>query len=171
MIGGGDSGKTTILEAIAMLFHPGSGITLTEADYFERKTEQGFSIEAVIEVGKEFDFSSGTRTYWPWEWDGQNAVQPSGDPDDIPEAQTPVFRVLLSADAEFDLSWEVLQPDETTSHFPVGLRRSIGVVKLTSDDKNDRDLPLEPQSSFVRTSRNLFRAKSLKHSCSTKMIR
>ncbi|MDQ8188479.1 AAA family ATPase [Pelagicoccus sp. SDUM812002] len=150
IIGGGDSGKTTILEAIAMLFHPGSSLTLTEADYFERKTEAGFSIEAVVEVKDGFEFSSGTKTFWPWEWDGENAIQPTGEPEDIPVLQIPVFRVLLTATADFDLSWEILQPDETTNHFPVGLRRSIGVVKLTSDDKNDRDLRLVYGSALDR---------------------
>ena len=150
IVGGGDSGKTTILEAVALLFQPSNSFTLTEADYFERKTEEGFTIEAVIQVSNGFEFSSGNKTYWPWEWDGSNAVQPTGDPEDVPDAQTPVFRVLVTADAEFDVSWEVIQPDESLAHFPVSLRRSIGVVKLTSEDKNDRDLRLVYGSALDR---------------------
>ena len=142
VIGGGDCGKTTLLEAIGLLFHPGNSVTLNEADYFERKTEDGFSIEAVIAVADGFDLSSATKTYWPWEWDGTNAVQPQVDLEIAPDVQVPVFRVLVSANSDFDLSWEIIQPNDNHSHFSVGSRRRIGVVKLTGEDKNDRDLRL-----------------------------
>ena len=150
IIGGGDCGKTTLLEAVGLLFHPSNSLALTEADYFKRNTEEGFEIEAVISVSEDFDFSSGSKTFWPWEWDGSNAIQPQAEADEIPEVQIPVYRVRVSASSDFDLSWEIIQPDETTDHFSVGLRRQIGLVKLTGDDKNDRDLRLVYGSALDR---------------------
>ncbi|MEM9222185.1 MAG: AAA family ATPase, partial [Pseudomonadota bacterium] len=150
IVGGGDTGKSTILEAVSFLFYPGSGVSLTEADYFNRKTGEGFEIEAVVEPDEGFEFVSGKKAFWPWEWNGTDAVQPTGDPENIPEPQTPVFRIVVTADTDFDVAWEIIQPDETRDHFPVGLRRSIGVVKLTSDDKNDRDLRLVYGSALDR---------------------
>ena len=77
-------------------------------------------------------------------------MQPTGDPENIPDPQVPVFRIVVSADTDFDISWEIIQPDETRDHFPVGLRRSVGVVKLTSDNKDDRDLRLVYGSALDR---------------------
>lgn len=150
VIGGGDCGKTTLLEAIGLLFHPSNSLTLTEADYFKRNTEDGFEIEAVISISEDFDFSSGSTTFWPWEWDGENAIQPQSEADEIPEVQFPVYRVRVCASVDFELSWEIIQPDDTAGHFSVGLRRQIGLVKLTGDDKNDRDLRLVYGSALDR---------------------
>ncbi|TYO64551.1 hypothetical protein FXV83_21355 [Bradyrhizobium hipponense] len=48
ILGGGDVGKTAILEAIALLFSPVNPTTLSEPDYHDRDIEAGFSIEAVL---------------------------------------------------------------------------------------------------------------------------
>ncbi|MBK8631911.1 MAG: hypothetical protein IPN84_17555, partial [Sphingomonadales bacterium] len=44
LLGGGDVGKTTILEAIALLLNPTNASTLSDADYWQRKYEDGFKI-------------------------------------------------------------------------------------------------------------------------------
>lgn len=67
IIGGGDAGKTTILESMGLLFHPGSNFNLTESDYFQRRLDDGFRIEAILSVSDDFDFSGGDKAYWPWE--------------------------------------------------------------------------------------------------------
>ena len=51
LVGPGDTCKSTILEAIAALLTPASNVYLSEFDYFRRKTDNGFSIEAAIAVG------------------------------------------------------------------------------------------------------------------------
>ena len=50
------------------------------------------------------------------------------------------------------LSWltKSLQPDGTTDNFPVALRRTIGLVRLSGDDRNDRDLRLVQGSALDR---------------------
>ncbi len=160
ILGGGDSGKTTILEAIGLLFSPVNSLTLSETDFWQRISEDEFCIVATISVSDDFEFSSGTKTYWPWEWNGQKAVLPTSDSDEPSEQQTPVFKVSLTANSDFELLWEIIQPNDEREHFPVGLRRKIGVVKLTSEDKNDRDLRLVYGSALDRLlSDNTLRSK------------
>lgn len=150
ILGGGDCGKSTILAALGLLFRPSGTFPITEADFWNRKSADGFSIEATIYVSDDFEFSSGTKIYWPWEWDGKNSVLPAAEADEVPEPQCPVFKVAVSASADYDLAWEIVQPDNSREHFPVGLRRKIGLVELTSDDRNDRDLRLVYGSALDR---------------------
>lgn len=160
ILGGGDCGKSTILEALGLLFTPSGHRSLTESDFWNKNSEKGFSIEATISVADDFEFSSGTKIYWPWEWDGDNPVLPAADLDEVPEAQSPVFKVAVSATGDYELSWEIAQPDGSREHFPVGLRRKIGLVELTSDDRNDRDLRLVYGSALDRLiSDNSLRSK------------
>ncbi len=160
ILGGGDCGKSTILEALGLLFTPSSTRSLTESDFWNKKSEDGFSIEATIYVSDDFKFSSGTKIYWPWEWDGANPVLPAAEADEVPETQSPVFKVAVSATGDYELSWEIVQPDGSREHFPVGLRRKIGLVELMSDDRNDRDLRLIYGSALDRLiSDNSLRSK------------
>ena len=160
ILGGGDCGKSTILDAIGLLFNPSGYITLTEADFWNKNSDDGFCIEASIQVSDDFEFSSGTKIYWPWEWDGENPTLPSTEEDEVPDAQTPVFQVAVQATGNFDLSWEIVQPDGSREHFPIGLRRKIGLVELTSNDRNDRDLRLVSGSALDRLiSENSLRSK------------
>ena len=140
VIGGGDSGKSTLLDAIGLLFHPSNSKNLIGSDYYNRKIEEGFEIEAVISVSDDFEFSSGSKMFWPWEWDGENSIQPVIDEEDTHEIQQPVYRVVVSGSSDLELKWGVIQPDGSRDHFSVGARRQVGLVSLTSEDNHDRDL-------------------------------
>ena len=160
ILGGGDCGKSTILEALGLLFTPSGNRSLAESDFWNKKSDSGFSIEATIYVSDDFEFSSGTKIYWPWEWDGDNPVLPAAEADEVPDAQSPVFKVAVSATGDYELSWEIVQPDGSREHFPVGLRRKFGLIELTSDDRNDRDLRLVYGSALDRLiSDNSLRSK------------
>lgn len=50
VLGGGDVGKTTILDAIGLLLSPVSPSTVAETDYFRRGVADGFEIEAVMSL-------------------------------------------------------------------------------------------------------------------------
>src|SRR4051812_21346529 len=50
ILGGGDAGKTTILDAIALLFSPSNANTVGESDCYRRKVDAGFVIEAVVDL-------------------------------------------------------------------------------------------------------------------------
>lgn len=51
ILGAADGGKSTVLEAIALLFSSAPNFGLSEFDYHNRDIDAGFSIEAVVSVG------------------------------------------------------------------------------------------------------------------------
>lgn len=50
LLGGGVVGKTTVLEAIALLLSPFNAVMLTDADYWRREIKNEFCIEAVMSL-------------------------------------------------------------------------------------------------------------------------
>jgi putative ATP-dependent endonuclease of OLD family len=149
ILGGGDVGKTTILEAIALLFSPVNPTTLSDPDYHDRDIEAGFSIEAVLSLPVGAGMSSQMKPSWPWEWSGEEAAVPALEHDGKP-ASEPVYRVRVRGTEDLELAYEIVQPDGSADSFPVALRRAIGLVRLSGDDRNDRDLRLVQGSALDR---------------------
>jgi putative ATP-dependent endonuclease of OLD family len=149
ILGGGDVGKTTILDAVALLLNPTNSVLLSDADYFSRAAEEEFCIEAVMTLPASTGISHESKTSWPWEWDGKDLVVP--DPDQPPTTPSdPVYRIRVRGTAEFDLAYEIVHPNEDISAFGVTVRRRIGLVRLGGDDRNDRDLRLVQGSALDR---------------------
>ena len=149
ILGGGDVGKTTILEAIALLLSPVNPTTLSDPDYYDRRIEAGFSIEAVLSLPPGVGMSSQMKLSWPWEWTGEEASVPTLEHDGRPVGE-PVYRVRVRGTEDLELAYEIVQPDGSADSFPVALRRSIGLVRLSGDDRNDRDLRLVQGSALDR---------------------
>jgi putative ATP-dependent endonuclease of OLD family len=61
-----------------------------------------------------------------------------------------VYKFRVSGTSELELLWDIVQPDDSTNHLSVGIRRSIGVVQLNSDSRSDRDLRLVYGSALDR---------------------
>lgn len=153
ILGGGDVGKTTVLEAIALLFSPTNSFVVSENDYWDRLHADGFEIEAVIAPGTAVDFSTQKNFAWPWHWDGKDAVMPADPGDDKkaePVAGDPVFRVRVRGAEDLELIWEMLQPSGDAEHFSVAVRRKIGLIRMAAEDRNDRDLRLVYGSALDR---------------------
>ncbi|MDS4074839.1 MAG: AAA family ATPase [Candidatus Accumulibacter sp.] len=152
ILGGGDVGKTTVLEAIALLLSPSNASVLSESDYWQRDSTQEFVIEAVMILPESSGISTQHNFPWPWAWDGQDAVAPaaSDDGDDMPAPVDPVYRVRVRGTAELELVWEIVQPHDEADHFSVAVRRKIGLVRLSADERNDRDLRLVYGSALDR---------------------
>jgi putative ATP-dependent endonuclease of OLD family len=139
ILGGGDVGKTTILDAIGLLLNPTNFTTLSDFDYFGRKVDEGFSIEATIALAPEIG-GQHQKPAWPWEWNGKEATVPSIDgAEEVGEA---VIICRARGTPELDLVHEIVQPNGDTDPFHLSFRRSIGTVRLSGDDRNDRDLRL-----------------------------
>ena len=68
LLGGGDVGKTTILEAIALLLNPTNATTLSDADYWQRRHQEGFEISAVMALPLSCGIVDQRQPAWPWEW-------------------------------------------------------------------------------------------------------
>ncbi|UNK42456.1 hypothetical protein MNO14_16235 [Luteimonas sp. S4-F44] len=140
ILGGGDVGKSTLLEAVWLLLYPTNGFVLSDTDYFNRIVEDELFVEAVMSLPESTGIHDQSWAAWPWEWDGENAVLPDQDTDG--PTRDPVYRVRVRGTAESDLAYEVVQPDGSVAPFSTGLRRRIGLVRLAADDRSDRDLRL-----------------------------
>lgn len=151
VLGGGDVGKSTVLEAVALLLSPSNATVVSESDYWKRDSTQEFVIEAVMSLTADTGISSMNNFSWPWTWNGNDAVVPSAsEVDDMPPADDPVYRVRVRGTTELDLVWEIVQPHDAADHFSVSVRRKIGLVRLSADEKNDRDLRLVYGSALDR---------------------
>jgi putative ATP-dependent endonuclease of OLD family len=93
--------------------------------------------------------SSQMKPWWPWEWTGEEAAVPALEHDGK-LAGEPVYRVRVRGTEDLELAYEIVQPDGSADSFPVALRRAIGLVRLSGDDRNDRDLRLVQGSALDR---------------------
>lgn len=149
ILGGGDVGKTTILDAIGLLLSPTNAATLADTDYHRRNIEAGFSIEAIVSLPAESGINRQTKPSWPWDWSGSDAVVPSIDGDDAIKGE-PVYRLRVRGTEDLELAYEIVQPDGNADNLSVSLRRAIGLVRLSGEDRNDRDLRLVQGSALDR---------------------
>lgn len=149
IIGGGNVGKSTILDAIGLLLGPTNSTIVTDTDYWRRAPEAEFLIEAVMRLPAGTGINDQRKSAWPWHWDGEDAQQPDMEAEAGAE-QDPVYIVRVRGTADCDLAYEIRQPGGEIDHFPVGVRRSIGLVRLAGDDRNDRDLRLIQGSALDR---------------------
>jgi putative ATP-dependent endonuclease of OLD family len=149
LLGGGDVGKSTILDAIAMLLSPTNTITLSDADYWQRRHEDGFEIAAAMALPLSCGIVEQRKASWPWEWSSDGPKVPSLEANDG-QPLDPVFCVRVCGTPDFELQYEICQPDDSVDHFPVSVRRNIGIVRLGGDDRNDRDLRLIQGSALDR---------------------
>jgi putative ATP-dependent endonuclease of the OLD family len=147
ILGGGDVGKTTILDAISLLLSPTNPATLSDAEYYLRDLVGGFSIAAVMKLD-DAAINQQRKPSWPWEWNGNSPVVPSlGEAAPVGE---PVYVFRVTGTPDLELNYEVIQPSGDTDHLGVGLRRAIGLVRLSGDDRNDRDLRLVQGAALDR---------------------
>jgi putative ATP-dependent endonuclease of OLD family len=165
ILGGGDVGKTTILDAIALLLSPTNPNVVPDTDYYGRQEENGFIIDAVISLPDDSKINNLLKAAWPWDWDGEKPTVPTIDGDGTQAHNEPVYWLQVTGTPELDLVYEVKQPDGTSESMPVALRRQLGPVRLSSDDRNDRDLRFVQGSALDR----LLSDKTLRSRLSSKL--
>jgi putative ATP-dependent endonuclease of the OLD family len=104
ILGGGDVGKTTILDAVGLLLSPTNSTTLSDTDYYNRNIDNGFVIEAILALPPETGISTQTKPAWPWNWNGSEAVVPNTDGDAGSNTE-PVYRLRVRGTADLDLAY------------------------------------------------------------------
>lgn len=153
ILGGGDVGKTTLLEAVALLLSPSYTLVPSEADYWQRKSDDEFCIRAVLSLPSSSDITQQRKLALPWAWNGTDAVTPpvpaDGD-DDMALPAQPVYCFQVRGTAELEIKWEIVHPNDEVDILSAALRRQIGVVRLSGDERNDRDLRLVYGSALDR---------------------
>ena len=130
ILGGGDVGKTTILDAISLLLSPTNSASVLDSDYNLRDEEAEFCIEAVIALPSGGGINQLTKASWPWNWNGQDAIVPAHDEGSDPPGEE-VYKLRVRGTADLELSYEIVQPSGMTETLPVSFRRAIGLVPIT----------------------------------------
>jgi putative ATP-dependent endonuclease of OLD family len=139
VLGAADGGKSTILEAIALLFSAVPNYGLSEFDYYDRNLEMGFSIQAVlsfadIDVMRDEGFPAPPMQGW---LDGKLTDLP----DEAGAEAVLVCRLTGTADQE--TRYEVIGAGgEIRAPFSRAMRRRIGLARLGVADRGDRDIRL-----------------------------
>jgi putative ATP-dependent endonuclease of the OLD family len=139
IVGPGDSCKSTILEAIGALLSPAPNINISEFDYYRRKIEKGFQIEAALAVGDASMLKTDRFPLPPL--CGWREGQLTDLPDENGAEAVIVCRLTGTPDQE--AVYEVIgADDETRVPFSRALRQRIGLMRLGIADRWDRDLRL-----------------------------
>ena len=133
ILGGGDVGKTTVLDAIALLLSPTNAVSVSDTDYYLRDVDAGFVIEGVFTLPLESGINDQLKPSWPWEWNGTETVVPGADGEGV--KGEPVYSLRVRGTEDLELSYEIVQPDGTADMLPVALRRAIGLVRLGGDNR------------------------------------
>lgn len=148
LIGSGDTCKSSLFDALALVLAPFSAQRVSDLDYYARDIASGFEITATF-LGESLPASHTQRPLWPWLWNGTRAVLPEiGKPatSDMPAC----IRLRCSASDSMELEYNILQPDDTLESVPRELRRALAPVRLTGDDRSERDLRLVYGSALER---------------------
>ncbi len=154
IVGGGDVGKTAILDAIGLILSPTNPSVVPDTDYYLREDKEGFAIEAVVSLPAASGINQLIKPSWPWDWNGAEPVTPSIAEDAVGHDR-PVYRLRVRGTDELELAYEIVQPDGNTEALRIALRRQIGLVRLSGDDRNDRQNrpPLPSSGSSPRPGR------------------
>jgi hypothetical protein len=147
ILGGGDVGKTTILDAIGLLLSPTNPATLADTDYHGRMIDSGFVIEGIVSLPSESGVNQQTKPTWPWNWNGSDAVVPSIDGEDGVTAE-PVYRLRVRGTEDLELVYEIVQPDGNTDVYrwacagASALFASAATIAMTATSGSYKDRPL-----------------------------
>lgn len=126
ILGPNNAGKSTVLEGLDLLLHPGLGRPRPdpeEVDYFQRDPSEGFEIEAVLGDMSD-DFRAEVHPHLEGWRSEEAAVVAEPDGQDI----EPIVRVRVRATPDFDVIHEFAKPESEGVGFHRRLRSAVGWV-------------------------------------------
>lgn len=145
LVGAGDSGKSTILEAIHFLLGDRWNITFSDTDFYGTDVEQPISIMAVLVDVPAALLKESAFGLW------QSGVDTDGDLHQDPEDQyTPALVVRLRVDETLEPQWTVERADGEAQRLTASQRRSFSTFKV--DDRTDAQLRWTRTSALGRMS-------------------
>lgn len=143
LVGPGDAGKSTVLEALDLLLAPRPATTLSEFDYNNRDTTQGFEISAVCaQIDEELLEALRVPPLRGWK-DGRLLPAPEGDAE-------PVLELVASADEHMELRHYIRCADDTEARFGVSLRQRVQLARLSTATSAGSELRLRRGSLLQR---------------------
>jgi putative ATP-dependent endonuclease of OLD family len=145
LVGPGDGGKTTLLEAISRATSPAPYGPAAEHDYYRRRTDEGFEIELV--VGALDDRLKGMFRPPPlWGWVGPGEVLR-----DAPVEAEAVLVVLVRGTPDLELEHRVRSPDGEELFFSADKRRELGLCRVGDTRGSAREFRMARGSLLERT--------------------
>jgi putative ATP-dependent endonuclease of OLD family len=124
LLGPNNAAKSTLLEALDLVLHPGFGRPRPapdELDYYARDPAPGFEIAVVLgDLGEQF--SAEVRDHL----EGWDAEQRTVLPDPDAAGAEPIVRVRVVGSPDFDLTHEFAKPESAGARFGPRLRRQVG---------------------------------------------
>lgn len=129
-LGGRDAVKTTLLETIGLLLSPISTTVGSDTDYWQRQYEADFQMEAIfaLPVGSGSVENSTRRGLG----NGMAKTRRS----QTHQGSEPFTDMAYRAGFAAPRTWSSFISYCNVSSFSVGLRRSIGLVRLSGEDRS-----------------------------------
>jgi putative ATP-dependent endonuclease of OLD family len=145
LVGPGDSGKSTILEAIHYLLGDRWNISFADTDFFNVDVAQSILIKSlVVDVP---DSLKKETAFGLWMSGVDQDGEPTQDPEDGLE---PALMVQLTVDAELEPRWSVIRVDGSEQFLTSWQRRAFSTFKV--DDRTDAQLRWSRNSPLGRLS-------------------
>ncbi len=133
LIGNGDSGKTTILNALSLLFSRTWQTNFFDTDFHNGDTKEPIEIEAVITEFPEELLSEQKLGLHTCGWDDSKKAKLDEPFEDTQTALAIRLRVNESLEPE----WEVVGPNEATKRISHTDRAKLGLLLIQSERRND----------------------------------
>lgn len=147
LVGPGDSGKSTILDAIHFLLGDRWNIPFADTDFYGTSVEEPITITAAtIDIPRELKKDTALGLW-------MSGIDDSGDlyPDPA-DGLEPALVVSLTVDSSLEPKWSIRRSDGSSQFLTSSQRRAFSTFKV--DDRTDAQLRWSRTSALGRMSSN-----------------
>jgi putative ATP-dependent endonuclease of OLD family len=145
LVGPGDSGKTTVLEAIGRATSPGPPGPASEHDYWRRHTEDEFEMELVLgNLSKPLLGAYAVAPLWGWKGPGEDLLDA---PVDDTEA---VFVLVVRGTADLEVEHRLRSPKGDELNFSSAQRGLLGLCRIGEMRGSSREFRMARGSLLER---------------------
>jgi putative ATP-dependent endonuclease of OLD family len=148
ILGAGDSGKSTVLDAVALALSPQPSQAAVETDYRDMDTSSPFRIEVVLgALSEEFR----ARTYPPplWGWSAIESRLYTAPNDE--SGFEPVTCIEVKGTPDLELQHRILQPGNDPRPMSVPARVAVGLWNVNTSRSSDAQLRMSRGSLLERS--------------------
>ncbi|AXE39137.1 ATP-dependent nuclease [Acidipropionibacterium virtanenii] len=145
LIGPGDSGKSTILEAIHLLLGDRWSVSFSDVDFYHVDLSASIQIKAILTDVPTSLLKDNTFGFWQRGLDDGGGLRQ--EPEDGLE---PCLVVRLTVDESLEPQWEVVRGDGETRSITSSQRRAFSTFRV--DDRTDAQLRWSRTSALGRMS-------------------